>query len=94
MLKRRYTPPPLPPHSSQFGDNTHPDAREIPCETRDGKNRQDSDRHLGGGRDREVRGGNQVGENIRLGRVGVKFHITTMEKTQIGEKSEQLFTST
>ena len=79
MLKRRYTPPPPPPLQS-VGDNTHPDAREIPCETRDGKNRQGSDRRLGDGRDREVRGGNQVGETLRLGRVGVKFHITTMEK--------------
>ena len=55
----------LLPHSTQSGANT-PTTREIP-RAKHGKLRQHSYRHLGGGRHREVRGGNQVGEILRLG---------------------------
>ena len=53
------------PLSLDSGANT-PTTREIP-RAKHGKLRQHSYRHLGGGRHREVRGGNQVGEILRLG---------------------------
>ena len=56
----------LLPHSTQSGANTLTTTREIP-RAKHGKLFQHSDHHLGGGRHREVRGGNQVGEILRLG---------------------------
>ena len=54
----------------------------LPRAKKHGKLRQGTNRHLGSDRHRRVRGGNQVGEILRFGRLRMKFHLIFHEIMQ------------
>ena len=57
-------------------------ASSLPRAKKHGKLRQGTNHHLGSDRHRRVRGGNQVGEILRFGRLRMKFHLIFHEIMQ------------